>query len=159
MVSMDYNELDDEKGSKSNKVIVVKDEDSGATLQHKVTNKGASDEWVNRKIVRDIEEWGRTEIKLKTDGEPAIVALQSKVQATRKSRTVPVNPPAYNPQSNGACEKGVQDVTAQTRKLKISLESRTGMVIDDSMKIMEWIYPHAAYVLTRFSLGHDGMTA
>ncbi len=159
VVSMDYNELDDEKGSKSNKVIVVKDEDSGATLQHKVTNKGASDEWVNRKIVRDIEEWGGTDIKLKTDGEPAIVALQSKVQATRKSRTVPVNPPAYNPQSNGACEKGVQDVTGQTRKLKISLESRTGMVIDDSMKIMEWIYPHAAYVLTRFSLGHDGMTA
>ena len=158
IISMDYSELDDEDEARSNKTLVVKDELSGAVLQYKVKCKGTGDDWVVKKLVRDIEEFGRTDIRLKTDGEPAIVALQAKVQETRKPRTIPVNPPAYNPQSNGSCEKAVEDVTAQTRVLKLGLEARLGVELTDKDAIMEWIYVHAPFLITRYSLGHDGMT-
>ena len=159
IVSMDYNELDDEKGYRSNKTLVVKDENSGAVLHYKIKTKGAGDEWVVKKVARDIEELGRTNIRLKTDGEPAIVALQAKVQSARTATTIPLNPPAYSPQSNGACEKAVQDVTAQMRALMIGLESRLQTTLSEDDKIIEWMYPHAAFLVTRYSLGHDGMVA
>ena len=158
VVSMDYSELDDKKDSRSNKTLVVKDESSGAVLQYKVTAKGPTDDWVVKRLVKDVEEFGRKDIRLKTDGEPAIVALQSKVAATRDARTIPMNPPAYNPQANGSCEKGVQDTAAETRALKLGLENRLGIELKDEDKIMEWIYVHAAFLVTRYQLGHDGMT-
>ncbi len=158
IISMDYCELDDlETEKRSNKTLVIKDEHSGALLQYRVLCKGAGDDWVVKRAVRDIEEFGRTDIRLKTDGEPAIVALQSKIIEARKPRTVPINPPAYNPQSNGSCEKGVQDATAETRALKIGLEARIGVEIPDNAEILEWIYVHAAFLITRYSVGHDGM--
>ena len=158
VISMDYSELDDEAEARSNKTLVAKDEESGALLQYKVKCKGTGDDWVIKKFIRDIEELGRTDIRLKTDGEPAIVALQAKVQEGRRPRTVPCNPPAYNPQSNGCCEKGVQDATGQTRVLKLGLEARLNVELSDQDKIMEWIYVHAPFLVTRYSVGHDGMT-
>ena len=157
VISMDYNELDDKTESRSNKTLIVKDEESGAVLQYKVKCKGPKGEWVIKKLVRDIEELGRTDIRLKTDGEPSIVAIQSKVSEARKARTLPINPPAYNPHANGSCEKAVRDVTEQTRALKLGLEARLGAEISDDDKIMEWIYIHAPFLLTRYSVGHDGM--
>jgi hypothetical protein len=63
---------------------------------------------------------------LKADGEPAIVALQSAIIARRvvPSKTQPVNPPAYDPQANGAIEKGMQDFFVSLRKLKIGFIKR-----------------------------------
>ncbi len=136
IVSMDYNELGDEKGNRSNKTLVVKDENSGAVLHYKVTVKGAGDEWVVKKVSRDLDKFGRTGIWLKTDGEPAIVALQAKAQNSRTPATLPLNPPAYNPQSNGACEKAVQDVTAHMRAIKIGLGSRLQIALNEDDKIV-----------------------
>ena len=159
VVSIDYSELDDETNVHANKTLVVKDEESGGLLHYKVKMKGPGDEWLVKKVISDLAEFGRTDIRLKSDGEPAIVALQAKIQELRKHKTLLINPPAYNPQANGGCEKGVQDVTAQTRALKLGLESRLGVEIADDDKVLEWIYVHAAFLLTRFEVGHDGMTA
>ena len=163
-ISLDYQELLSvpKKNPKPEdnvvKIIVAKDEDSGAVLAYRVTTKGPGDTWMIKRLVKDIEEMGRQDIILKTDGEPAMIALQSAVQAARSGRTVLENPPQYNPQSNGACEKAVQDVDGQIRKLKIALEARLGMEIPEESNAMQWMIIHGAYLLTRFSLGHDGMT-
>ena len=113
---------------------------------------------MNRKIVRDLEEIGRAHTILKTDGEPALVALQNRLQTLRAGRTVPRNPPAYNPQSNGACEKAVQDVTAQLRVIKLGLEARLDTKIDDWLPIVQWMLEHATFLLNKFNVGEDGMT-
>ena len=68
-----------------------------------------------KRLVRDIKGWGRCDIFLKTDGEAAMIAVQSALQNLRERRSVPKNPPAYNPESNGACEEAVQDVAGQIR--------------------------------------------
>ena len=115
-ISMDYQELisaakkDPGEDETTVKIIVVKDELTCVVLSYRVSQKGQGDTWLVKRLVQDIEDLGRTAIVLKTDGEPAMATLQRAVQAARPHQTVPENPPAYNPQSNGACEKAVQDV-------------------------------------------------
>ena len=110
IVSFDYQELN-ENEEKPQKVIIGKDEATGNLIAHYVLCKGLTDDWVIRRIVRDLEEIGRRDAIVKTDGEPAITAVQSRLQALRPGRTLPRNPPAYNPESIGPCEMAVQDVT------------------------------------------------
>ena len=166
-VSFDYNTLEGKDGAEGEdedprtrkvKVIVGKDETTGMVMQHRVHQKGSGDKWLVKRMCRDLEDMGRRDVVLKTDGEPAIVSLQSAVQAERPGRTIPRNPPAYNPQSNGACEKAVQDCTDQARVLKMALEARIGQEVPTDSPLMEWILQHAAFVINRFSVGKDGMT-
>jgi hypothetical protein len=119
VISMDY-ELLEEKLA----LLIVKDEDSGSTLCYDCLTKGPGDAWVCRQLVRDLEGMGRGDICLKTDGEASMLALQKALQTMRLSRTLPRNPPAYNPPANGGAEKAVQDVTGHIRTLKLALEAR-----------------------------------
>ena len=158
IVSMDYQELNEES-EKPQKIIVAKDEVTGNLIAHYVLCKGITDEWVIRKLVKDLEEIGRRDAIVKTDGEPAITAVQSRLQNLREGRTVPRNPPAYNPQSNGPCEKAVQDVAGQLRILKLALEARLGIKIDENLPIMQWALEHAVFVLNKYNVGDDGMVS
>ena len=142
------------------RIVVGKDEATGAVVAHRIEAKGPTDEWIVRRLVKDVEELGRGDIIVKTDGEPAMIAIQRGMAVLRKDlMTKPENPLAYNPESNGAAEKAVQDVSGQIRTLKLAVEARIGAMIPENHNMMDWIIEHAAYVLTRFSVGHDGMTA
>ena len=92
---------------------------------------------------------------LKTDGEPALVAVQSKIVARREARTAPVNPPAYDPKSNGVIEKGGQDINGRLRCIKIALEDRVQQKLHISLPVFEWALEHAAFIHNRFQMGHD----
>ena len=83
MVSMDY-ELLEQKVT----VLVAKDETSGATLAHDCEAKGPSDEWVVRQMSRDLEDWGRRDLCVQSDGEPAITALQQALAESRSGATI-----------------------------------------------------------------------
>ncbi len=139
--------------------LVSKDKESGALWGNVASCKGPGDMWLVRKQVRNVELIGRANIGIKTDGEPAIVAVQNRIITLRGGKTVPRNPPAYNPESNGPIEKGVQDLNNQLRALKIALEARLGMKIKCNWPVMEWLVPHAAFVVTRYRVGHDGKSA
>ena len=158
IVSLDYQTLNGD-GDKGTKVIIGKDESTGNVLGHSVICKGLADEWVIKRIVKDMEELGLGHAIVKTDGEPAIVAVQNRIQALRPGRTVPRNPPAYNPQSNGPCEKAVQDVSAQLRVLILALEARLDTTIADDLPIVQWALEHAVFLLNKFNVGEDGMAA
>ena len=75
----------------------------------------------------------------KTDGEAAMIAMQRVIAALRPGLTRPENPPAYNPSSNGACEKGVQDVSSQIRTLTIAVESILKIETEESRPVMDRI--------------------
>ena len=160
IISLDYQEHESEQEEKKDpgmKAIIGKDESTGNVIAHYIEKKGPGDEWLMKKIAKDIEELGRRDITLKTDGEPAMIAVQSKIQELRPGKTIPRNPPAYNPQSNGPCEKAVQDVTGHLRCLKIGLEARLKAAIPVDAEILKWAIEHAAFLINRFSVGHDGM--
>ena len=76
-------------------------------------------------------------------GEPAIKAPQSRIISLRNARTVPRNPPAYNPKSNGPCEKAAKDATTRLRVIKTALEKPVGIKIGENLQIMEWAIEHA----------------
>ena len=152
-VSMDY-ELLEEKIT----TLVVKDDQTGCILCYDCECKGPKDSWVIKQLVRDLDDWGRHDVCLKTDGEPSMIAMHAAVAAARTGSTIRRNPPAYNPQSNGAAEKAVQDVTAHMRVLLLALEARVKQKIDVTLPIIKWLIRHAAFLHTRYSMGHDGLT-
>ncbi len=159
IIAMDYNELN-EDSEKPQKLLVGVDQATGNFFAHNVVAKGLTDDWICKKIVKDLEELGRSDVILKTDGEPAIKAIQNRIQALRHGRTVPRNPPAYNPQSNGPCEKAVQDVTSQLRSIKIALEYRLKVKVHDDSPIMQWALEHAVFLLNKLNVHKsDGMTS
>ena len=153
MISMDY-ELLEEKVT----VLVAKDESSGATLAYECETKGPGDDWVIRQLDRDLQDWGRKDICVQSDGEPAIIAVQQALAEARSGTTMLRNSPAYTPQANGGAEKAVQDVTDIMRRLILGLEAKLKCRVDVSLPIVKWIVRHAAFVLTRFQVGHDGLT-
>ena len=60
-------------------ILIVKDKESGAALAHGCKDKGPSDDWVVKQLAKDIESSGRTDVVLKTAGEPAMIAMQTAI--------------------------------------------------------------------------------
>ena len=88
-VGMDYNFLSDGVAAASTagramkgdevKAMIANDFKTSMLWAHAVDRKGPQDKWITNRIVADIKYLGRSEVKLKTDGEPAIKAVQSVV--------------------------------------------------------------------------------
>ena len=163
IIVMDYKSFganledeDDQSEQEKLKAIVMRDQETGMVSSHLVESKGVKDTWVIEKLVEDIADWGHADIVLKTDGEPAIVALQGAIREKRTNTTVPVNPPAYNPQSNGVAERAVQEVSAQFRCLKLALESRLKVPIKTHWYVLNAMLEHACYLINRCLRGSDG---
>ena len=53
----------------------------------------------------------------------------------------------------------MQDVVGQARCLMLGLEAHLKHNIDPALPVVKWLLRHAAFLLTRFSVGHDGLTA
>jgi len=122
-VGLDYDHLGNKEDDDEAKItaVVMKDKRSGSLWGHRVECKGVADTWSCTRLLKNLETLGRRDIVLRTDGEPALVAVQAKLVGCREGMTVPRNPPAYDPQANGAIEKGVQDWNTQLRSLKLGL--------------------------------------
>lgn len=139
VVVMDYKTFGNGLGESADdkiRAIVMRDQTTGMIAGHICESKGPGDRWIVEKLIDDIASWGHTDIVLKTDGEASILALQEKIAEGRTHQTVPENPPAYNPQSNGVAERAVQEFAAQLRSLKLALESRIGVVINRNWQVL-----------------------
>jgi hypothetical protein len=156
-VSMDYADVGEKEGVR--KLLIGREQGTKACFSHLVRCKGLGDEKIVGKVIKSIAKMGHTKIKVKTDGEPSIVQLQEKIIEERKQETIPENPPAYDPQSNGVAERAVQEVKAQMRALALGLGARLQTRIDNRWSIMEWIVQHAPDTVNRFLIGADGRTA
>ncbi len=146
-------------GKDRRRILVGKDRWTKAVFCHTVKCKGMEDPHIVQNIKKSIDTMGHAKITLTTDGEPAIIQVQQKVQDAREHPTVPKNPPAYDPQSNGMAEKAVGDVKAEVRAIKLGLESRIGKEVSMLLPVMEWIIRHAPSVINRVQLGVDGRTS
>ena len=150
-VSMDYMYLT-EKGETvdhaikegAKPIMVVYDRKTKSIMGHLANNKGASDDWLVKNVITDIEDMGYTGAKiiLKNDQEPAILEVQQKIMAGRTAETAPKNSEVGDSQSNGEIENGIKKYQEQFRTLKDNLEANTKL--DISMKhapipwLIEW---------------------
>ena len=87
-----------------------------------------------------------------------MVALQQAIAEGRKGETVQRNSLAYNPQSNGGAEKAVQDITVLMRRMLPGLEAKARSRLGLTLPWSRWLVRHAAFILTRYQVGHDGLT-
>ena len=76
-----------------------------------------------QQYLRDLRKWGlRSELILRSDGEPAIVDLLNKVSDLRERPTILEKSPVGDSQANGLAERALQSVQKQTRILKLAPE-------------------------------------
>ena len=117
MVTLDYMFLSDDRNSdedNSMPILVVKDVLSpgcgtGMVFAHVVPRKGANS-YAIKILSKDIAILGHPELVLKSDSEPAIIALKEAAKRERSERIVFESPPIKESQANGAIENAVQQV-------------------------------------------------
>ena len=159
VVGLDYKSFGQSISEDDKKTaIVMRDQYSVSTGAHIVRCKGASDEYIVEKLMEDIDQMGHTDIILKGDGEPALVQVMEEVKKRRVHDTIIQNPPAYDPQSNGAIEKAVDQCMCQLRSIKIELESRIGIEVVTQWPVIEWMVEYSCTTINRGQVGHDGKT-
>ena len=102
---------------------------------------------------------GYRRIILKSDQEPAILALKNEIRKNIKEEVVFEESPVGESQSNGMIERAVRDVKAQIRTMKEALDARYGIRIGNEIHAMAWLPRHAAATISRYRVGEDGKTA
>ena len=96
---------------------------------------------------------------LKSDGEPAIVALQEAVKNSRQSDTILENSPKVDSESNGAADNAVREAEGMIRTWKMSVEEKLKAVFANKHVLLPWLVKHAGVIITRYKTVHHGKTA
>ena len=159
-VCIDYATIGaNEDGDDMRRLMIGRHKCTKYTFCHKCACKGTGDVKIVQKIEASIDEVGDAKIKIKSDGEPALVQVMEAVKRKREHPTLLENPPAHDPQSNGVAERAVREVKAQIRCILLGLEAQIAEKIDTKLAIIDWILAHAPELINRFLVGRDGKTA
>ena len=125
--------------------------------------KDGADSNQGRYNVESVVQWLRDgcyrRITIRTDGEPALVALMERVKTARPEDTVLQRTPTRSSQSLGAGERAVRTVKEQFKTLRFQLEVKAGMKLHPGLPIWAWIGRHAAWLYTRYHVRASGRTA
>ena len=93
---------------------------------------------------------GQNALILKSDGEPAIVAVREALARCHGGLITPGQPPVGEHQANGMAEEAGRTVRDQARVLKLQLQTRIGRDILADEPIMPWLLRWAAMSVSRF---------
>ena len=146
-------------------MLVVKDERSRSLFAPAVAQKSLDNqETASHLLARDVSELGYRQICLKCDQEPITVAVMKRAVGVMGARVMVDQvlrqyPSVGDSQANGSTDNGVKTVMVQFRTLRLALEERLLCREPLSHAIITWMACHAAILLTRFCVGHDGHTA
>ena len=155
----DYCFLGDKDDGDTLIVQVMRDVNTKCIFAHAVPRKGVSHVFGSEQICKDIEGLGYKEVVIKTDNEPAMITLQQEIKSKRSDRTILENSPVGESQSNGVAERAVKTVTTQVRIMRLALQARTGVSFSSLHPVTVWMVNHAADIINKFRVGHDGKTS
>ena len=99
----------------------------------------------------EIRSWGYTEgseLIMKSDGEPAMVAVRDALSRYLGGVTTPEHSPTGESQSNGAVEEAGKTVREIMKVYKCQLEDKIGKLEEDAV-IMQWMARWAAMAYNR----------
>jgi hypothetical protein len=165
VISMDYmGMVDKEPDADENPTIVLTDRKSKAKMAHVLPKKGV-DAYAVRRIVSDITEMlGYSEFVLKSDQEPAILALKNMIkqqveQGDRSVKKVVIEEsPVGESQSNGDVENAIKEVQGHFRTVKAQVQARYNTIISEAHPILTWLVTHVSRTIYRYKIGPDGKT-
>ena len=158
IISIDYAFMgsgQDEQDGNHNPILVIEDDTSKTVMAHMLPRKGV-DEYAVERLKQDIGLLGYKRIVLKSDQEPAILALKAEVKRTSGVEIVPELSPVGESQSNGRAERAVRTTKGQFRTMKEALDSRYKDRIPASHPVLSWMPRHSAASVTRHQVGKDG---
>ncbi len=127
-ICLDYAFLRDGDETETCTVLVCKDAGSKSLFADVCTRKGAMEFSVTQTL-GNIRRLGYKRISVKTDQEPALIALASAVIRDRQDETILEHSAFADSASNGVVEKGVQQIGQQVRRLKFCHADRIGASI------------------------------
>ena len=131
---------------------------------HVVPSKATSnDKFAAERIVDDIVYLGHTRVILRSDNEPALLALVT--DALKGPRIQLLDSAAaegsvpYNPQTAGAAEVSVKNLKGQVRAMHLTLDRFMEKHVPVAHPLIAWLVEHAAFVRLTGVIGQDGKTA
>ena len=114
-------------------MMVMVDESTGNKYMRAVDHRGLEGQGDNSWLVRDMHEelksWGhpgggRNAIILKSDGEPAIVAVREALARCHGGIVTPQQPPKGEHQANGVAEEAGRTIRDHARVMKINVQAK-----------------------------------
>ena len=148
-------EKEEEKGMP---IIVAKDNRTKMITARVVPSKGL-DSYAVQSVKRMIERLGYKKIIMKSDNEPAILALKEAVRRETDVEIVTEEVPVADHQANGMVENAIKNVQGQYRVIKDALESRQGRRIAGEHPVVPWMVMPAASVVNRSRKDDEGFSA
>ena len=157
---------DDRKKGTLVKCVLVRDYATKCVFAHVVPCKGLDEDDYTVKLAVSALTWlGHVRLILKSDGEPAILALVKRsleVLKTSVEGLEGASPEQSHPkdsQSHGGTEVGIRNVRGMYRTHKLCLEKRLGRKIPADHPITTWLIEHVALLMNAIIVGLDGKTA
>jgi hypothetical protein len=140
-------------------LLVMRDRDSKALRSWVLERKGADlAETVNRAVAGVHQLGYRGRVLIRTDGEPALVALRNAITQALPDGATPISTPVGESQSNGGIEGAVKIVKGLLRVHLAALERRVGAKFPSGHPVLTWLVEHVSDVITKYMIGLDGKT-
>ena len=158
-VSFDWAFLRDSTGSSLLNVLVGVDKRTRVNITIIAADRTAANDATVTEIVSNLRQLGHYgTLIIKTDGEPSLVELMTRVAAKREAGTILQRSPPYDSQANGLVERAVRSVEELTPVTKLDVERRLGVQISVQDPAFAWLLRHATHLLNWFQVGYDGRT-
>ena len=138
-------EKEEEKGMP---IIVLKDNKTRTVMAKVVSGKGVNN-FAVEVVKKFIEQLGYGRIVLRSDNEPAILALKEAVRRESNVEIVMEEVPVGDHQANGLVESAIKSVQGQFRVIKDALESRTNEKLHGEHPAVPWMVMHASSIRNR----------
>jgi len=143
-------------------MLAAKERLSKAVMCSVVPSKSTG-EFIAKRVVAFMREFGceMNVITIKSDNEPALVALVDEVVRVRAARgackTNVEHSPVKSSKSNGVIERGVQTVQGMMRTMRSALEDRWQTKLEVEHAIWCWLAEYAGWLVNRGEVGHDAI--
>ena len=145
MVAIDYAYLGDsanDSEDKASPILVLRSGRDRWTYSEVFPAKGVQNTWRAKRLAVELAMVPWTRFTLKSDQEPAILALKTEALKCLKvlaaKEVVLEESPVGDSQSNGLAEMAVREVKGVVRSLRWALEELHGMKISSASAVLPW---------------------
>ena len=154
-VVMDYHIL--KPNSTVNSLTIPEDRHQNI-VSRVVLKKGIEEPWASERVARFVNSLGYKEITLKSDTEPAIIALRNRVAEKCNAEVTLEDAVKGDLPSNGWVENAVILLRGVIRTIKCHVESCTQEELREDFPILPWLVERVGCILSRCQTGRDGRT-
>jgi len=150
----------DDQPKSGTPTLVVRDRWSKSIYAHVLPSKGLEHAYGEKCILTDLQKLGYKRVVMKSDQEPAMIALIRRVQEKAHCEIVPEHSPVGESRSNGEVERAIQTIEGLARTLKDALQTNAQATIAADCQIVPWLVEYSAVLHNLYHKGepHDGRT-